>query len=39
MFVYVENKDKVRVAESAENPEGNLALWPSDHFGILTVFA
>lgn len=37
-FVYVENKDKVRVAKSAENPEGTLALWPSDHFGILTVF-
>jgi len=38
-FVYIENIDKIRVAKSAENPEGELALWPSDHFGILSHFA
>ena len=38
-FVYIENIDKIRVAKSAENPEGELALWPSDHFGILAHFA
>ena len=37
-FVYVENIDKIRVAKSKENPDGELALWPSDHFGILTEF-
>ena len=31
-FVYVENIDKMRVLKNKENPEGNLALWPSDHF-------
>ena len=38
-FVYIENIDKIRVAKSAENPQGELALWPSDHFGILTHFS
>jgi len=37
-FVYVENVDKMRVLKSEENPDGNLALWPSDHFGIVTHF-
>jgi exonuclease III len=37
-FVYVENIDKVRVAKSVDNPDGEIALWPSDHFGILTHF-
>ena len=37
-FVYVENIDKMRVLKNKENPEGNLALWPSDHFGIVSVF-
>lgn len=38
-FVYIENLDKMRVAKSIDNPEGELALWPSDHFGILSHFS
>ena len=38
-FVYIENIDKIRVVKSVENPDGELALWPSDHFGILTHFS
>ena len=37
-FVFVRNIDKIRVSKNADGSNRKLALWPSDHFGIMSVF-